>query len=892
MVTALVAVWAAVLLAERGRDVGTGLGWTVPLFFRIPPVSLFALAGRVLDLMKTTGVAAGFIVLFALAGPGLLRFIGIPSGAGVLYRCLAFPLGFGAVSVLLLGLLLCGLWFPSVMFSAVLILVLASRPLRSWRGLVPRRSPVPGMPGAMLVAVVFSLALFLPWMLAPETHPDGWTYHLAGPERWLAAHGLSLRQAAAPLYYPFLGELPSAFALVMGEDSAPKFWFGMWLLCGIRAFMESVDEGNRGWGLLGGLAGVSVVFTFCYGKIEGVGTGAALLAYACLIRESGPLRPSRWTAAAGAAIGLLFSYKYLGFFNALWIPVVVILFRGTRGAGWLVSAGIVSALVCLPWYARNYLAVGDPFFPQLVIRFPRFFDGFDSRAAVTAARWVPWYLEPMSFMRFLTLMTRENPFFVLVFPLAFVAGGFRLAMLAAVPLGFAVVLAHLFNSPQTERWFMPSILPSMLVSSAAAGKWAASRTGKSRKLAVAGLALVMLLSVLNRFIRQFGAEGPMPYLTGAESREAVRRAERSALVDLAACYNGLPHSGTLMVGDFAEYHLPKPFRVNYQAESGEAPFLWKVVGSSQDEGDILKRFRQAGVGYVAYNPVRSENNCGKYMAYQWSDRMISLYRGFWARHAGQVGRTPQLDQRNGIFYLYSIKTRGTGRADAYINHLPGTEDLMAQPLHKRFRTQEYAKSVEEFEALCRKWPGIGLFSCQLAHGYLRIGDYRKAYEIFRYVLERGLVNDTAVPTFGMVALSLEKYQEAIDTFHRSLKIEPDRTEEIIERLVLAHVLYGLDALGRGQVGRAGELFRAGISEGGKKPPARAERAVGFLHAMLGVVETRQGKPVEGRAEMEIAERFLPGISRQSPEQMQAIIDGIRSSLLAQTRGILDGSFQR
>jgi hypothetical protein len=890
-VTVLVAAWALVLLLYRFEDLKVMLAWTLPLLVRVPVPTISGLAGRIPYLLKIPALAAGFAVLFAFSGAGLLRFLSIPSRSGVLYRCLAYPLGFGAASMLLLGLLLCGLWFPVVMFAFLILVVLASRPLASWRGLLPRRSPVPGMSGPMLAAVTASIALFIPWMLAPETHPDGWTYHLAGPDRWLAAHGLSLRQAAAPLFYPFLGELPSAFALIFGDDSIPKFWFALWFLCGIRAFMEAVDEENRGWGMLGGLASVSAVVTFGFGKIEGVGAGAALLAFACLAREPGPLRWTRWTAAAGVAVGLLFSYKYLGFFNVLWIPVAAVIIRRARGFGWLAGAGTAAAFACIPWYARNFLVAGDPFFPQLVIRFPDWFNGFDGRAAVTAARWVPWDLEPMSPMRYLGLMAGENLFFVLVFPLAFLVGGFRSAVLALVPMGFAVALGHAFNSPQTERWFMPTIIPAVLVSSAAAGKWLKSVPGRQGRAAFAALCAVLAFSTAIRFTRQFGVESPWPYLLGTESREEVRWAERTALVDLPSCYRGLPPGGTLIVGDFSEYRMPKPVRLNYQAESGEAPFLWKVVGSSRDEGEIMKRFRQAGISYVLYNPVRAENNVGKYMAYKWSDQMVALYRSFWARHSAQAARTPTMDQRNGIFYLYRVEPRALSRADAYINHLPGTEDLMAGALHKRFRTRKYRESVAELEALCAKYPGVGHFQCQLAHSLLFVGENRRAYGLFREVIGRGLLNDTVLGTYGMVALSLDKYAESMDIFRLSMEIERDRKGELSERMVLAHILLGLDMQYRGDLDRAAAVYREGIREAGDNPPRDALRALGFLHAILGYLENSRGNLGVGRAEMARAERTLPDISRQTPAQMQAIIARIRSSIKEQVMGIVSGSIR-
>ena len=889
VVPTLLLAWAIILLVPRIPEAVKNVHWIGAVLARFPALSLSGLGWRFLGHGKTIAVALGLAGVLALCGTGLLAWLRVRGASGVLYRCLAFPLGFGAVSLALFGLLLTGLWFPGVMAGALALVFLASRPWLSWKSVVPRRSPEAGMAGPIGYAVVASLVLFIPWMLIPEVHPDAWTYHLAGPDRWLAAQGVSTRMAAAPLMYPFLSELPSAFALILDEDAVPKFWHGLWLLCGIRAFMGAVDERMRGWGLLGGLASASTVYIFGAAKNEGVGAALALLAFSCLMGETGPLRWSRLTATAGVLVGFLFSYKYLGSVNAAWVLVAAVILRGVRGWKWFGYAAVIAAVTAGPWYLKNLVLTGDPAFPQLVIRFPRWFEGFDERATQVAANWIPWQMEAMTPTRLIGLLQGENSWMLWALPLTFIVGGRIGGVVSAVSVLFTVLLAHAFNTPQTMRWFMPTILPAVLVASASAGRWLGGLPGGWRRIMATAAGVVMLVAMFSRFTGQFNTTSPFPYLLGGEGRETVRRAERSALVDLAGCLRGYPGQGVLLVGDFSEYRLPKPVRLNYQAESGEPAFLWKAVGSSSTAGEILKKFREAGISLVAYNPLRAENNCAKYLPYGWTDAMILLYRDFWGRYAEQVCLTPGIDQRNGIFYLYRFRDRPLPASPAYVNHLPGTEDLMARALHARIRQKKYAVAVAGFESLQARFPRVGLVESQMAQSYLLVGENEKAYRIFRDVVARGLVDDLLIATYGMVCVERGKFEEAIAAYRKNAEYDHDMLAETSQMLVLAQLLSAWEMVQAGKVSQAEGRIREAFASAGELRTEIMSRELAFLHLLKALILMRSGNMAGAVPELKQAEPELPNISRVGRAQLEAVFAPFRENIQDQMRKIMSGN---
>ena len=316
----ILSAWAVLIAVAVIPPVFSGLTASLALLARFPPSSSGNWFANMAGQGRTILVALAEIPVFFLVGCSVLSYSRISRTSSPLFRWLAFPIGFASASILLLGLLLTGLWFPPVMLGAVLLVLLASRPWENWRFLHPRHTDIPGA-GLPLAAIAISLALFIPWMLLPETHPDAWTYHLAGPERWLALHGFSVRLAAAPLLYPFISELPSALALICGDDSAPKLLHGWWLICGMGAFLNAVCPAGKAWGFLGGLAYASTVYVFQAGKSDGVGTASALLAFSCLLAMRGSAK-SRWAVPAGIMGGVLLSYKLLGFFNAVWVVAI------------------------------------------------------------------------------------------------------------------------------------------------------------------------------------------------------------------------------------------------------------------------------------------------------------------------------------------------------------------------------------------------------------------------------------------------------------------------------------------------------------------------------------------------------------------------------------------
>ncbi|MGC8976530.1 MAG: tetratricopeptide repeat protein [Candidatus Ratteibacteria bacterium] len=68
----------------------------------------------------------------------------------------------------------------------------------------------------------------------------------------------------------------------------------------------------------------------------------------------------------------------------------------------------------------------------------------------------------------------------------------------------------------------------------------------------------------------------------------------------------------------------------------------------------------------------------------------------------------------------------------------------------------------------------------LCYFYIRNGDYEKSYQISKYIISRGLKNESILYVFGISCLNLKKYKEAEKSFYEVLKLNPENYEAYTE----------------------------------------------------------------------------------------------------------------
>jgi len=762
------------------------------------------------------GEAGLMVAAFLLVGSGLLPGMRLTGISPTLRACLSFPVGYGAISFLLLGLLLVRLWFPLLLwvaFAAALGLSLRQVPMRTaW----PFR--LSGVRSGSTLGIAASLALLIPWLLGPELHRDAYEYHLAATWQWLAAHGLAEGHVLNAVHFPMFAELPFAFPLMLGHDGVPKLLHLTWFLAGVGAFAGVLPAGEGAWAALGLIACSTVggVVTNC--KNDGVMTALALLAWTCLVGTPNLHSRSPRVLLAGLLFGFAISTKYLWVTSLIWPVLAVILVR--KRWSWLAGAAIVSAIVSVPWTMKEALLTGDPFYPMLSGRTPAIKDCLGGQNVTAWNAWPddPVYQDPplRGFFRYLMW---ENPAFLLAFAITVFEGAPR-ALLVGLSLIMSFACFHLFPAPFmiSARRFFPVLAPAILLSFAS---WMA----KARELRLAWLPVMFVcLAVLNRLPSQLKQSNPMPCAFGIETPEEFRAKTYGTFAETMGILRQpqmLGGRSVLAIGEIRSYLVPLPFLMGTPLSTGEPPLLWEVTSRSRNEAELSKRLRQINVGTIVHNPMRATTLSPRSASFAWDDRMLTLLESFVKHRTEPLLLPKHSDQRNGVFFVYRVLDQRKLPDPDFLFTLPGADILLAEG-QTAMEAGNYARAIRSIEPVCRRFPRVGQFRNVLAYACHLSGDSKRAAVEYAAGLRHVMVDDINVMDAASVASVLGRAKEAVSLFSRAVDVYPDRSADALKLLQGARLVAIARQIAGGDASGAESLIAEGISD--RRPAAILGRA--------------------------------------------------------------------
>lgn len=326
------------------------------------------------------------------AGLGVIRWL-IPGFVpGWLF---AWGAGFGAISLLALGLGLAGLFAPVPVILGSLILAAAGLgeywgARKSWPSLPggigilgPRRSFLERafiFAGALAVGILFLLAS------APDTSWDAVVYHLRLPAFFIQEHRIFHMPTHHFTSFPLGSEMLFSWLMLLGGleyagggESARLFH----LSCAVLAAICAGRIGRRLAGPAGGaLAGTLLLLSPFTGTIAiRAYNDFAQAALAGLILLSALEKPKGFARLAGLLAGVAISAKYTAVLFFIPLAVLWLRFNWTAYLAW--------SFAFLPWLAKNYLLTGNPVAP--------FFSGLFSSGSETCHQFAS-YLESVAGM--------------------------------------------------------------------------------------------------------------------------------------------------------------------------------------------------------------------------------------------------------------------------------------------------------------------------------------------------------------------------------------------------------------------------------------------------------------------------------------------------------------
>jgi hypothetical protein len=512
-------------------------------------------------------------------------------------------------------------------------LILAARALARVRSTAPGIARIVGWAALGLVATGQILALVA--ALAPPTAKDTLLYHYALPKAWIAAG----RAVEVPYniagYYPLGIEMHAVWAMLLGAPfgvraaeaaaGATLFLFAPLLVMTVYGWARERGA-DRAWAAIGALV-IAWVPTG-YEVAASAYVDLALAGYTVLaVRAFG-----RWWATGrwrhlvwvAAGIGGALSIKLSAAFLLLPLALLGLLHALATGRRDRESAGPATALIAVrvlgalavgltiaaPWYARNWLRTGSPFFPFYLEIWPAHARGWDlerSRLYETLFSLYGDVHGPLDYLwtplRLAVAAQPDQPaYYDGVLGITF---AFALPLLAwavwrrrldvelrlALLISAALFVFWLFSSQQL-RYLLPAT-PALAVAIAVAGH---GLDVPGRRL-LRGLVLAAAALGLPVVVAWFLGLDPARVVLGGEPREAFLARRLDYYPYYQVVNRDLPPTATVWLIDMRRdtYHLDRPSFSDFIFEDYT---LTRYVRSAASVDEIRARVRADGITHL------------------------------------------------------------------------------------------------------------------------------------------------------------------------------------------------------------------------------------------------------------------------------------------------------
>jgi hypothetical protein len=228
--------------------------------------------------------------------------------------------------------------------------------------------------------------------LTPPISRDALIHHLAVPKLWLMRGRIYEIPWANYAYYPMNIDLLYAICLYFKNDIAPKFIhlaFGMGT--GLMIYFYLKPKFGRNWGLLGMVIFISTPIVIWLSTTAYVDLGMTFFSTGSVLtfikwRDS-EYKHIKWFLLSGLSMGIAVGSKYNALIAGFILNMILMLgvvrdtHRQSTALWYGVLFFVITALVASPWYLKNYLHTGNPFYPL----FGSVFKSLQHHPAQTAA---------------------------------------------------------------------------------------------------------------------------------------------------------------------------------------------------------------------------------------------------------------------------------------------------------------------------------------------------------------------------------------------------------------------------------------------------------------------------------------------------------------------------
>jgi 4-amino-4-deoxy-L-arabinose transferase-like glycosyltransferase len=603
-------------------------------FYRHPALILFLLAllfrwavtnsppgvaGR-LPTLLALDLACLLILLSFGIGRRLIHWLGIGELSGIEQLVLSVPLGFGVIGYALLGMSLAGLLQTSAAILLTLLLVILT-----WKDVPDFLLLVSGYSGSLLrrwrqrdyhtilaFSLVGAILLFaLIQALTPPWAVDELIYHLTGPKAFIEAGKIVSIPDFWLTFNPFHYQMLYTYGMLWGSDVFARLVHLASMALLILATYGAGNRFLRGSGWLPALILVGTPIFPMWGSVAYVDFGWALyefLSLYLLVRwvQKGT-RSLLWLS--GIFMGLALATKYLALtsFLILGVQVLWISWQGNfkERLSNVAQVLALAVLVASPWYLKNLIWTGDPFYPYLGIagevgaRFSlwtRYMRSFGTGHGFLDYLFLPInvYVDHERFSTFLGLIEIPG----LLFPLACLYPFGRRSMEMSLIAWWSVFHFITWAGGSQQIRFLLPLFPalSLLVAyvlNVHLVRWASRVGWILRDGLVYGVATATLLYSILFFVQV----KPFGVIAGSESRAHFLERMVPDYAVMQEVQRSLPVSSRVMLlWDGRGYYCDQ----RCLADTDHARWT-SLVGSSASLADVNQRLKEMGITHLLVN---------------------------------------------------------------------------------------------------------------------------------------------------------------------------------------------------------------------------------------------------------------------------------------------------
>ena len=550
--------------------------WTgiiIIAYYVVQEPNLTALAGLA-DTLWTFFVAA--LLLFNSYGLGtrILNLLGLRSINAVDRLLLSCGIGLGCLGLLGLGFSAAQLAMASILTIFQIALVIffifrydAGKLHDDLKALATNLNLSFSQYGlftklAILLPLIFS---FLLTLVPPFEAFDALLYHLAQPARILHDGRLHTIDVAPHFWFPNLTENVYLWALAMGSERATQIIHFSWAM--LSAFLLwhwavktwNIEIGRKTLLLLATIASLPMLASWPYADMALAYYAVATL-YAITINRIAPT--AAWLRVAGIMAGLAMGVKYTSFVVPLTCGLLL-LFSGPLAKRISSAAQFswIALSTALPWYARNAILMGNPFYP--FVFGGRYWDNFRAEWYAATGTGIGWNALQIFLLPLNTILGyhdanffdgRMGPLFLILVPFTFwillsrirrdSAEGWSLLTIGVFSaLSFAAWVFGVINS--SALWQARLLFPAlMILAIPSALGWDALKQFNTPNLRISFLINALIAIVLTLTIFDHGIfvlqRNPLAVAFGAQSREGYIARVNPAYAALMQVMDELP----------------------------------------------------------------------------------------------------------------------------------------------------------------------------------------------------------------------------------------------------------------------------------------------------------------------------------------------------------------